>query len=508
MPRSTAETAAENRRNSAADGNPKPVRQPAPTVPHAEPLTAGAAANADNGQENSATAARDARDGRDFQGAYPSPLADIMAFIAAYMILPERYLLVVGAWVIAAWLAEVWDLFPHLAISSPEMRCGKSKLLELLYLIVRSPLLTTNISPAALYRRIQKGLEEEKLPTVLVDESQSISRKGSESSEVMREMLNASISPKVKAVRCAGENRDKIEEFSLYCPKVFALIGNLDGVLADRCLPIPLERKTKEEKTKRARARQRDAEGGAIRQAIEEWVGKVKSKIVEVHGTIELFDIDNDRMADLLIPLQTVLTVLKWYESMPVEGADEPPLIPETRKDTLKMLKEYADGLEQASKEVESHSVGVRLLYACRHLFTNLRKDFMNTDLLISGLVDRKDEPWATYNKGQQPVTREALANMLRPFKIKSEYGLKRSDGKGYWARDFKDAWDRYLPPADTADTASKSPSSPGVCPLKIPTIPSIPSIPGIPADDSRKNGTPPTLKQRPAGMALPAAKA
>src|SRR5262249_10838313 len=108
------------------------------------------------------------------------------------------------------------------------------------------PRYTTNISPAALYRLVEK-----EKPTLLMDESQSLSRRGSESSEVIREILNAGTGKNAKAIRCGGPRMNEIEEFSVYSPKVFAMIGEPDGVLADRSLPVPMKRKTKDDDVQR-----------------------------------------------------------------------------------------------------------------------------------------------------------------------------------------------------------------------------------------------------------------
>src|SRR5262249_14445075 len=58
-------------------------------------------------------------------------LASVADYIGTYIVLPRRSRYVVAAWVMAAHLTELWDRFPHLAITSPEKRCGKTRLLQL-----------------------------------------------------------------------------------------------------------------------------------------------------------------------------------------------------------------------------------------------------------------------------------------------------------------------------------------------------------------------------------------
>lgn len=380
-----------------------------------------------------------------------------MRFMANYVVLPESSLLVIAAWVIAAWLCDRWDRFPHLAITSPEKRCGKTTLLDILLTIVPRPRYTTNISPAALYRVV-----EAERPTLLMDESQSISRRGSEASEVIREILNAGIGRNAKVTRCGGLNRDKIEEFSVYGPKVFGQIGDLDGVLADRSLPVPMKRKTKADVVQRYRSRTVDSIGQAIHDKLEQWAGENGDRAAVVYDKLEPFDIDNDRMADLLTPLQAVLTVLEGSEGS--EGIFKGG--PRTGT-PLETLRGYAEGLDERDREQETQTPGVRLLAACREIFGTFKEPptggskWLGTDQLISVLVQREEEPWHRWNKGQ-PITRETLANLLRPYGIRSAFNKERT-GKGYYAYNFGEAWNRYLPleiPSNPSNPSNPSPSA------------------------------------------------
>ncbi|HSS52109.1 MAG TPA: hypothetical protein VLX28_24470, partial [Thermoanaerobaculia bacterium] len=176
------------------------------------------------------------RVGRDFQEH--TLFERIVAFLTDYLVLPGQTPIVIAAWIMASWNMETWDQFPHLGITSPEKRCGKSRLLELLALLCPNPILTSSVSPAALYRLIEK-----ETCTLLFDEAQSLGRKG-ESYE-MKELLCASIGKDSRVYRCERKKEDfEPRSFKTYCPKAFALIGPLDGVLADRAIPIEMVRKT------------------------------------------------------------------------------------------------------------------------------------------------------------------------------------------------------------------------------------------------------------------------
>jgi hypothetical protein len=316
--------------------------------------------------------------------AYAGVVGSTAWFLADYVVMPDPSLLAVTTWVIAAWLADLWDQFPHLAITSPEKRCGKTTLLELLFLIVPRPRYTTNISPAALYRVIDK-----EKPTLLMDEAQSISRRGSEASEVLREILNAGIRRNARTTRCGGERWDEVQEFNVYGPKVFALIGQPDGVLADRCLAVLMKRKTASDPVRRFRSRAVEPRGKKLYQELERWANDNRKRVAAIYDTLEPFDIANDRMADLLMPLQAVLTVAV---SDRVDGIDRIDGIPRGSGGPLLMLKQYAEDLDKRDRDQEMQSPGVQLLAACREIFYEaLTYPFLSTDTLLRLLAERRE---------------------------------------------------------------------------------------------------------------------
>lgn len=356
-----------------------------------------------------------------------SIIGKLRQFISKYIVLPEENLvLVMASWVVAAYLCDSWDRFPHLALTSPEKRCGKTRTLQILETIVPNPLNTSNISSAALYRII--AARRPTFPTLLLDEAQSMNRRGSEQSEVNREIFNASIDRNAVVYRCGGSNRDDLHEFPIYSPKVMALIGELDSVLRDRCLDIRLERKTSNQRTHPYRSRIVEPEGQLLREEVESWVEENRERIASIYDNLEPFPIENDRLAELLLPLQAVATVVD--------------------SNLLEVLEQYATSLDR--DEQDRLSPGALLLQACKAIFNN--RDFIPTENLISSLCEREDEPWARWNHGGI-ITAEALARLLKPYGIKPGKVQKKVLGKvkstrGYYARDFQDAWDRYLPPS------------------------------------------------------------
>jgi len=134
---------------------------------------------------------------------------------------------------------------PRLRITSPEKRCGKSRLLDLLNVLCPRPLGASNISPSAIFRVIE--LEH---CTLLIDEADSFLR----DNEDMRNLINSGHTPEFAFVIRSVPIGDKAWEpkrFSTWCPMVIAGIGRLADTVEDRSIKIAMRRKLRGDKVDR-----------------------------------------------------------------------------------------------------------------------------------------------------------------------------------------------------------------------------------------------------------------
>lgn len=339
---------------------------------------------------------------------------DVRDFLTTYIVVPKRSSIVVASWIVSAWMMESWDRFPHLAVTSPEKRCGKTRFLQIVELLVPNAVNTPSISSAGIYRLI-----EDRRPTLLLDEAQSLTRRNTESSEAIREIFCAGIDSDSKVLRCGGEDHS-VQEFSIYCPKVVALIGNLDNVLADRCIPIGMSRKSSGDAVERYRSRVVKPLGMELATRIKSWASNNEAKVRDYYDTLEPFDIENDRLAELLLPLQAVVSIASPH--------------------CLDELLSFARDIEERERQSEMSTEGVVLLTAIREIFDDTTTDtFLPSNNLIQLLKKRDEEPWSR-------MTAERLANLLRPYQIRSRRNRKQTH-RGYYCFDFKSAWKCYLPP-------------------------------------------------------------
>jgi hypothetical protein len=106
---------------------------------------------------------------------------------------------VIALWVLHAWAKDAFDYTPYLHIHSPEKRCGKTLVLDLLGLLVPEPWPVVGPSEAVLFRAIDANE-----PTLLLDEVDTIFKERDEKSEGLRGILNAGFKRNGSVPRCVG----------------------------------------------------------------------------------------------------------------------------------------------------------------------------------------------------------------------------------------------------------------------------------------------------------------
>jgi len=158
-----------------------------------------------------------------------------------HIILSDEAILTVVLWGLLTFVSnsDAIDTLPFLTISSPEKRCGKSRLQTVLGWMSLRPLRASNISSAAVYRTVEACC-----PTLLLDEADTFV----DGNEELRGILNSGHTrDQAYVIRCNPITLEP-ERFSVWCPKSIALIGSLSGTLEDRSIEIRMERKTRGQK--------------------------------------------------------------------------------------------------------------------------------------------------------------------------------------------------------------------------------------------------------------------
>src|SRR5436309_6021848 len=96
-------------------------------------------------------------------------LNDVTAFLRRFVVMSDDQAAAVALWIAHTHAIDAADVTPYLTVTSALKRSGKSRTLDVLNRLVRSPLPTANISDAALFRATEKLN-----PTLLFDEIDAI----------------------------------------------------------------------------------------------------------------------------------------------------------------------------------------------------------------------------------------------------------------------------------------------------------------------------------------------
>ena len=340
-------------------------------------------------------------------------LGALVKIIRRFIVMDPEHAVAAALWTLFTFPHDAFTISPLLAVSSPEKRCGKTRLLELLGALVRRPLFTSNITPAAVFRSVEAFN-----PTLILDEAETYIRGDNED---LRGILNSGHSKATAyVVRTVGEEHEA-HLFKTFCPKVVALIGNLPSTIEDRSIVIQLRRKTPSEGVEHLRA-DRLEEFASLRSQAARWAEDNAPFLTGADPRVPA-EIQSDRARDNWRPLLAIADA--------VGG-----LWPERARAASVVLS----GVEAAAE-----SAGVTLLEDLRDVFTAQGTERLSSEVIVEALVKMEERPWPEWNKGR-PISARGVARLLKPFGVEPDKWKDR-DGKtvrGYNLSDFKDAFSRY----------------------------------------------------------------
>jgi hypothetical protein len=124
----------------------------------------------------------------------------------------DAQVVAVTLWIVHTYIYEQADQTPYLAITSPEKRSGKSRVLDVLEKLVAKPWSIVQPSEAVLFRKIAKDG-----PTLLLDEVDTIFSPRAPGQEAIRAHFNAGNRAGITVPRCVGDDADlRVEDFRVY----------------------------------------------------------------------------------------------------------------------------------------------------------------------------------------------------------------------------------------------------------------------------------------------------
>jgi len=230
---------------------------------------------------------------------------EVKDFLTRYVVFsnPDAHPDAITLWVMHTWVIDCADFTPYMYIHSPVMRCGKTKVQEVVEPLVLNPLRTSNISESQLFREIDKSK-----CTLLWDETDGVfgSRKQAEANESKRSLLNAGFQRGAVAIRSKRVGNEFVSErFDPFCPKILAGIGRLPETIIDRSISILIHRKLKTQSCQKYR-RQDRALAVPIREKLKAWSADSQLLKILKESNPQMPEGLNDRQEDIWEPLLAI----------------------------------------------------------------------------------------------------------------------------------------------------------------------------------------------------------
>jgi Protein of unknown function (DUF3631) len=365
----------------------------------------------------------------------------VCEFIRRYVHLSDQQARLVTVWTAHTHAVGAATTTPYLNINSAVKQCGKTRLLEVLQLLVNKPWYTGRVSAACLVRKV-----DQVRPTLLLDESDAAFNGPEEYTDALRGILNTGFQAGGKASLCVGAGANiTFKDFKTYCAKAIAGIGNLPDTVADRSIPIRLQRKLPGETVARFRRRIAECEAGEIKTEVSEWISSIADRLKEAEPTLP--DEFTDRQQDGIEPLLAIADEA---------GGDWPSVL---RAAAVEIFR---------SQAAEDQNAGVQLLADIRSVFDAIGDDKISSADLINKLKEIETSPWADWSKGKG-LSVNGMSRQLKPFGV-SPRTIRVEDrtAKGYLRDSLAEAWERYLPRVvPISDLSTVTPSQPACLLIK-----------------------------------------
>jgi hypothetical protein len=336
---------------------------------------------------------------------------EIKSVASSYIVLPSGGLSALALWCMGTYAFDGFHIFPKLLFHSPEKRCGKSTALDVVEALSNRSLLSSNITPAALFRVI-----ESYHPTLVIDEADTFI--AGRNDDLIGIINSGHAKNRAFVIRTVGDDFEP-KRFSTWSPQAFASIKRLQDTIMDRSVVIELQRKTAGEATQRIPANLK-AILRPLRQKIMRWHDDNQTGLQS--NVIEPPAVGNDRAVDNWLALFTIANSI---------GTD--------------CLEECRVAYTRLNKYEDDPSIQVMLLEDIQQTFADSGRQQFPSEQLVEVLVGLPDRPWCEWKHGH-PMTVNSLAKLLKTYSIKSRQ-VRQGDARFrcYEIKSFADTFSRYL---------------------------------------------------------------
>lgn len=386
-------------------------------------------------------------------------LDDVRAFIERLCVMPDAHALVaLTLWAVHTHMPGQFSTTPRLALLSPEPSSGKTRVLEVLELLTRQPLMMLSASPAAIFRTLANDVR-----TLLFDEVDTIwSYRGrADGNEDLRALMNAGYRRGMRIPRCVGPKHD-VRMFPVFAPLALAGLGELPDTIMSRAVVIRMRKRLGTERIEQFRFRIHEPQGLAIRERLDKWARENEFAIgrawPEMPPGIE------DRPAEVWEPLLAIADAAggQWA------GA--------ARAACVELSK---------PRHVRQASLRVRLLTDLKAVFGNATA--LSTAEILERLRRLEEAPWSELSG--KPLGALGLARLLGAFDVSStKVKVNGRALQGYRREHLADAWERYVTPTSESAEPPEPPAPHHVVGVGS-TVAKPREVPAVPASRDSDSG-------------------
>lgn len=341
-------------------------------------------------------------------------LDELRQILTTYVVFPDDHAAAaVTLWVACTHAVPAFEFAPRLVVNSPEKRCGKSRMLDIIAGTCHDPLASVSATVAAIYR----SLGSDHPPTLVIDEADTLfgSKRVAEQHEELRALLNAGHQRGRTVLRCVGQLSTPTK-FPTFAMAVLAGIGAMPDTITDRAVNVTLRRRARHEQVANFRSRRDGPRLTATHDRLAAWCAEHLDELTKAEPPMPV----EDRAADTWEPLIAIADAAGGHW-------------PDTARAACLALVHAAQAAD------DEHSSRIKLLADIRHIYDTRSALFLPTIELLAELHSIEESPW-----GEFKLSARSLAKRLKEFGI---HPVRDTAGqrRGYRLADFSDAFTRYL---------------------------------------------------------------
>jgi hypothetical protein len=377
---------------------------------------------------------------------WPDPV-DGKELLKLYIVLIQKHIMIsfedaltIALWIIWTYLVneEYVEVSPYLGITSPDKRCAKTRLLDLIERLVWRGYGLSDITKSSFFRFVEQWH-----PTLCLDEFHKLIKNRP---DLMQPFLNAY--SRNKPVLVINTESMETEKYDIWGARAIAYLDELDDQFKDRVIAINLTRKPHSIKKPKLRETPISYTEELRRKALR-W-GRDNAEAVR-DAVVPAFETDNDRAE------------YNWEMLFKIRAVIEPEAVK-----FLLVIALFKETSLIAERESEQEAVleAVFKIYrtVCEHTdraFTDPQTEVFISLWSICNLLNKDNEGvWQGWRFGEHRGANERkVAQILRSFtghkpqRSRDEPDLKELVGfrdmteavRGYWLSTLRPAFERYL---------------------------------------------------------------